>query len=215
MRISFLGLKLCFPSPLWWESCNSSSAAPRALPGGSAPRALDRGHLICWKKGDGPPFEKKSTACGSESSSVLCFPVFKTSESSELNISMIFFYQRRQWQPTPVLLPGKSHGWSSLGGCSPWGCEESDTTEQCHFQLSLSCTGEGNGKPPQCSCLENPRDGRAWWAAIYGVAQSWTRLKRLSSSMIFFNKTQGVWKSSFIPSCLLKRFKLSVSCLYG
>ena len=90
--------------------------------------------------------------------------------------------RRRQWHPTPALLPGKSHGWRSLVGCSPWGREESDTTEQLHFHFSLSCIGEGNGNPLQCSCLENPRDGGAWWAAIYGVAQSWTRLKQLSSS---------------------------------
>ena len=64
---------------------------------------------------------------------------------------------RRQWHPTPVLLPGKSHGWRSLVGCSPWGHEESDTTEQFHFHFSLSCLGEGNGSPLQCSCLENPR----------------------------------------------------------
>ena len=89
---------------------------------------------------------------------------------------------RRQWHPTPVLLPGKSHGWRSLAGCSPWGLEESDTTEQLHFHFSLSCFGEGNGNPLQCSCLENPRDGGAWWAAVYGVAQSRTRLRRLSSS---------------------------------
>ena len=87
--------------------------------------------------------------------------------------------QRRQWQPTPVLLPGKSHGWRSLVGCSPWGLEELDTTERLHFHFSLSCIGEGNCNPLQCSCLENPRDGGAWWAAVYGVAQSWTRLKRL------------------------------------
>ena len=91
-------------------------------------------------------------------------------------------YWRRQWQPTPVLLPGKSHGWRSLVGCSPWGREESDTTEWLHFHFSLSCSGEGNGNPLQNSCLENPRDGGAWWAAVYGVAQSRTRLKRLSSS---------------------------------
>ena len=59
-----------------------------------------------------------------------------------------------------------------------------DTTERLHFHFSLSCTGEGNGNPLQCSCLENPRDRGAWWAAVYGVAQSWTRLKRLSSSSI-------------------------------
>ena len=89
---------------------------------------------------------------------------------------------RRQWHPTPVLLPGKSHGQRSLVGCSPWGHDEWNTTERLHFYFSLSCTGEGNGNPLQCSCLENPRDGGAWWAAISGVAQSWTRLKRLSSS---------------------------------
>ena len=88
--------------------------------------------------------------------------------------------RRRQWQPTPVLLPGKSHGRRSLVGCSPWG--RSDMTEQLHFHFLLSCIGEGNGNPLQCSCLENPRDGRAWWAAIYGVAQSRTRLERLSRS---------------------------------
>ena len=57
-----------------------------------------------------------------------------------------------------------------------------DTTERLHFHFSLSCIGEGNGNPLQCSCLENPRDGRAWWAAVSGVAQSRTRLKRLRSS---------------------------------
>ena len=67
-------------------------------------------------------------------------------------------------------------------GCSPWGHEESDTTERLHFDFSLSCIGEGNGNPLQYSCLENPRDGGAWWAAVYGIAQSRTRLKRLNSS---------------------------------
>ena len=90
--------------------------------------------------------------------------------------------RRRQWYPTPVLFPGKSHGRRSLVGCSPWGHTESDTTERLHFHFSLSCTGEGNGNPLQCSCLENPRDGGPWWASVYGVAQSRTRLKRLSSS---------------------------------
>ena len=67
-------------------------------------------------------------------------------------------------------------------GCSPWGREESDMTERLHFHFSLSYIGEGNGNPLPCSCLENPRDGGASWAAVYGVAQSQTRLKRLSSS---------------------------------
>ena len=109
-------------------------------------------------------------ACFRKTASVLTFiHIFRVS-------------MRRQWQPTPVLLLGKSHGWRSLVGCSTWGREESDTIEWLHSQFSLSCLGEGNGNPLQCSCLENPRDGRAWWAAIYGVAQNRTRLKWLSSS---------------------------------
>ena len=75
--------------------------------------------------------------------------------------------------PTPVHLPGKSHGRRSLVGCSPWGREESNMTERLHFHFPLLCIGEGNGNPLQCSCLENPRDG---------VAQSRTQLKWLSSS---------------------------------
>ena len=99
---------------------------------------------------------------------------------------------RRQWHPTLVFLPGKSHGRRSLVGCSPWGHQESDTTERLHFHFSLSCTGEGNGNPLQCSCLESPRDGGAWWAAVYGVAQSRIRLKWLSSS-----SSMGEWGMLF------------------
>ena len=99
----------------------------------------------------------------------------------ELN-KTIHISRSREWHPTPVLLPGESHGWRSLVGCSPWGLKESDTTERLHFHFSLSCTGEGNGNPLQCSCLENPRDRGAWWAAICGVVQSWKQLKWLSSS---------------------------------
>ena len=89
--------------------------------------------------------------------------------------------RKRQWHPTPVLFPGKYYGRRSLVGCSPWGCQESDMTERLHFHFSLSCLGEGNGNPLQCSCLENPKYRGAWWAAIYGVAQSRTQLKRLSN----------------------------------
>ena len=95
--------------------------------------------------------------------------------------SMCSINWRRQWHPTPVLLLGKSHGRRSLVGCSPWDHEESEATEQLHFHFSLSCIGEGDGNPLQCFCLENPRDSGAWWAAVYGVTQSWTRLKQLSS----------------------------------
>ena len=91
------------------------------------------------------------------------------------------YISEKAMAPHSILLPGKSHGWRNLEGCSPWGRGEQDTTERLHFPFSLSCIGEGNGNPLQCSCLENPRDGGAWWAAVYGVAESRTRLKRLSS----------------------------------
>ena len=110
---------------------------------------------------------------------------------------IFILYSHCQWHPTPVLLLGKSHGWRSLVGCSPWGHWESDTTEWLHFHFSLSCIGEGNGNPLQCSCLENPRDGGAWWAAVYGVAQSWTGLKRLSSSSSLSSKTEGTERQSY------------------
>ena len=92
-------------------------------------------------------------------------------------------FRRRQWHPTPVLLPGKSHGQRSLVGCSPRGSWGSDMTERLFFHFSLSCIGEGNGNPLQCSCLENPRDGEPdGLPAVCGVTQSRTRLKRLSSN---------------------------------
>ena len=97
---------------------------------------------------------------------VLCSNFGKLSSSSFL---------RKNWPPTPLLLPGKFHGWRSLVGYSPWGCKESDTTGQLHF-LSIVPFGEGNGNPLQCSCLESPMDRGAWWATVYGVAKSQTRL---------------------------------------
>ena len=106
--------------------------------------------------------------------------------------------QRWQWHPTPALLPGKSHGQRSLVGCSPWGREELETTEQIYFHFSLSCIGEGNGNPLHCSCLENPKDRGACWSAVYGVTQSWTQLKRLSSSSSIYAGYK--WKS-FLEYC--------------
>ena len=94
-------------------------------------------------------------------------------------------FRRRRWHPTPVLLPGKSHGWRSPVGCSPWGQEESDRTERLHFHFSLLCTGEGNGNPLQCSYLENPREGGAWKAAVHGVAKSRTRLSDFTLTFHF------------------------------
>ena len=86
---------------------------------------------------------------------------------------------RGQWYPTPVLLPGKSHGWRSLVGYSPRSPKESDTTEWLHFHFSLSCLGEGNGNPLQCSCLENPRTGEPGGLLSMGshrVGHDWSDL---------------------------------------
>ena len=94
------------------------------------------------------------------------------------------FTLNRKWPSTPGLLPGKSHGQRSLVGYSPWGRKESDTTERLHFHSSLSCIGEGNCNPFQCSCLENSRDGGAWWSAVHGVARSGTQL---SDFTLFFH----------------------------
>ena len=121
--------------------------------------------------------------------------------------------EEKVWHPTPVLLPGKSHGQRSLVGCSPWGRKESDTTERLHFHFSLSCTGEGNGNPLQCSCLENPRDGGAWWVAVCGVTQGRTRLNRLSSSSSppLENEASGSSRGILSTSCQalsLHRFPL-------
>ena len=98
----------------------------------------------------------------------LFFPFF-------YNTSLYLINWRRQWHPTPVLLPGKSHGQRSLVGCSPWGRWESGTTERLHFHFSLSCIGEGNGNPLQCSCLENPRD-RLPSLGSHRVGHDWSDL---------------------------------------
>ena len=133
-----------------------------------------------WKEGDG---SRRKTHQGGR---VACFQWTAHSRICSQDWLASSWFQNdqgiRQWHPTPVLLPGKSHGRRSLVGCSPWGRWESDTTEWLHFHFSLLCFGEGNGNPLQCSCLENPRDGEAWWAAVCGVSQSRTQLKQLSSS---------------------------------
>ena len=97
---------------------------------------------------------------------------------------------RRRWHPTPMFLPGKPHRQRSLVGCSPWGCQELDTTERLHFHFSLWCIGEGNGSPLQCSCLGNHRDGGAWWASVYTegshrVRHDWSNLAATAAVLRF------------------------------
>ena len=138
---------------------------------------------ICFSRGSSQPRDQTRVSCISCIAGKLFTTVPPgTPATAEIHHNSIFYPWRRRWHPTPVLLPGKSHGWRSLVGCSPWGHKESDTTERLHFHFSLSCIEEGNGNPLQFSYLESPRDGGAWWTAIYGVAQSRTRLKQLSSS---------------------------------
>ena len=129
---------------------------------------------------------------------------------------LVVVQRRRQWQPTPVLLPGESQGRGSLAGCSPRGRWGSDTTERLHFHFLLSGIGEGNGNPLQCSCLESPRDGGAWWAAVYGVTHSRTRLKRLSSSSSGSTKQHTAAKENWaflINWCVHLPFSLATSVL--
>ena len=129
----------------------------------------------------------------------LCYPEGVCKRIIDI-IASIALNRRRQWHPTPVLLPGKSHGWRSLVGYIPWGQTESDRTERLHFHFSLSCTREGNGNALQCFCLENPKDGGAWWAAVYGVAQSRTGLSDLAAAALKLSRVfpSTRWKHQFL-----------------
>ena len=105
--------------------------------------------------------------------------------------------------PTPVLLPGKSHGQRSLAGCGPWGCKESDTTEWLPFHFSLYCIGEGNGNPLQCSCLENPRDEGAAMGS-HRVGHDWSDL---AAAAVWWVKIGSLQKCT-TPQNNLHRFAL-------
>ena len=122
--------------------------------------------------------------------------------------------QRRQWHPTPVLLPGKSYGRRSLVGCSPWGREESDMTEWLPFHFSLSCFGEGNGNPLQCSCLDpgtelggllsmgSHRVGQDW-RDLVAAAAAWTQAFTMQECCLFcgpFARTTHYLTSYWYPS---------------
>ena len=128
--------------------------------------------------------------------------------------SSCLIYRRRQWHPTPVLLPGKPPWTEKPGGLQSMGSLR--VGHDWVTSLSLSCIGEGNGNPLQCSCLENPRGGGAWWAAVYGAAQSQTRLKWLSSSRLIYGKINNTfWKMKNIcfllkGSCISPSWKITM-----
>ena len=108
-------------------------------------------------------------------------------KSYDIWLSLPDLFQRRQWHPTPVLLPGKSHGRRSLEGCNPWGRWRSDMTEWLHFHFSLSCIGEGNGNPLQCSCLENPGTGEPGGLPSMGshrVGHDWSNLAAAAAAWL-------------------------------
>ena len=118
------------------------------------------------------------------------------------NINNLSYAGRRQWHPTPVLLPGRSHGRRSLVGCSPWGRKESDTTERLHFHFSLSCIGEGNGSPLQCSCLRIPGKGEPGGLPSMGshrVGHDWSDLAAEPRQTVFKQlQPLGRWRPGYI-----------------
>ena len=132
---------------------------------------------------------------------------------SDLAAAAAYLKSEKAMAPHSSTLAWKMPWREELVGCNPWGHYESDTTEQLHFHVSLSCIGEGNGNPLQCSCLENPRDGGAWQAAVYGVAQSWTQLKRLSSSSSILKVPRDpVFSFSFLIPLVLSSVTLALKC---
>ena len=112
----------------------------------------------------------------------IIIPMFSALSVSSLKcflITSIVLFRRRQWHPTPVLLPGKSHGWRSLVGCSPWGHQELDTTERLPFHFSLSCIGEGNGNPLSVLAWRIPGTGEPGGLPSMGshrVGHDWSDL---------------------------------------
>ena len=119
-------------------------------------------------------------------------------------VGIIYHYRRRQWHPTPVLLPGKSHGRRSLVGYSPWGCQELDTTEPLHFHFSLSCIGEGNGNPLQCSLAWRiPATGEPGGLPSMGsprVGHDWGDLAAAAAAACWVSTLPHSW-SFWAPEC--------------
>ena len=114
--------------------------------------------------------------------------------------------RRKQWHPTPVPLPEKSHRQKSLVGCSPWGCEELDTTERLHFHFSLSCIGEGNGNPLQCLAWRIPGMGEPGGlpsVGLHRVRHDWSDLAAAAAAAAVFHMASGVSEQKrYLQTCL-------------
>ena len=122
-------------------------------------------------------------------------------------------FQRRQWHPTPVLLPGKSHGWRSLEGCSTGGCWGSDTTERLHFHFSLSCIGQGNGNPLQYSCWRIPGMGKPGGLPSLGshrVGHDWSDLAVAAAESFCL---ENYWKTDLTRQTESGQFLRSLSMI--
>ena len=123
-----------------------------------------------------------------------------------LHLRKLLICMRRKWQPTPVFLPRECSGQRSLVGCCPWVAQSQTWLRRLSMHV---CIGEGNGNPLQYSCLENPRDGGAWWAAVYAVTQShdWSDLAAVAAARSYYhflNCSGFIFCRSF-PSCFLPR----------
>ena len=125
---------------------------------------------------------------------------------TEILDGIVWLFWRRQWRPTPELLPGKSHGGRSLVGCSPWGREESDTTKRLHFHFSLSCIGEGNGNPLQVLAWRIPGTGEPGGLPSMGlhrVGHDWSDLAAATAAVwlfrcfFFFFNIMFLWNSGW------------------
>ena len=128
--------------------------------------------------------------------------------STYLLINLLISVSEEAMAPHSSTLAWKIPWMEEPGRLQSMGRQESDTTERLPFHFSLSCIGEGHGNPLQCSCLENPRDGGAWWASVYGVAQSRTQLKRLSSSISVWTRAYVFYNLYYNLVMLFTLFKL-------
>ena len=106
-------------------------------------------------------------------------------QMSDITFTFHFHALEKEMTTHSSVLAWRITGMGDLVGCHLWGHTELDTTEERHFHFSLSCVGEGNSNPLQRSCLENPRDGGVWWAAVHGVAKSRTRLSNATFTFHF------------------------------